>query len=262
MNYLLDYIKGVAIGAGAILPGVSSGVLCVIFGIYENLLNSVINFFKDTKKNFKFLFPIFIGAISGIVLFGNILKYFFYSFPNQTNCIFIGLILGSLPSLFKEANSKCKFKLHYLFYTFVTLILGIFMVVLEKNFVVSFSTEYNFIYLIICGFCMSIGVIVPGVSSTIILMLFGIYSTYLSAISNIYLPILIPIAIGLFIGSIIWIKITKILLDNYHSPTFYSIIGFTIGSIFILLPNVSFNIDGIISILCLILGFSVATEIK
>ena len=114
MNFLLDYIKGLAIGTGAILPGVSSGVLCVIFGLYEKLLDSVLNFFKDTKKNFKFLFPLFIGAISGIVLFGNILKYFFSSFPNQTNSIFIGLILGGLPALFKEANSKSKFKLHYL----------------------------------------------------------------------------------------------------------------------------------------------------
>ena len=262
MNFLLNYIKGLAIGAGAILPGISSGVLCVIFGIYEKLLDSILNFFKDFRKNFKFLFPIVLGAFSGIILFGNILKYLFNTFPYQTNFIFIGLILGSLPALFKEANSRCKFKLRYLFYTFITLILGIIMVILEKNLTPTLSINYSFIYLIISGFTMSIGVIVPGVSSTIILMLLGVYSIYLSSVSSLYLPVLIPMAIGLFIGAIIWIKITKLLLDNFYAPTFYSIIGFTLGSIFVLWPGFNFNLTGIISILCFILGFFIANQFK
>lgn len=60
MKFLLDCIKGIAIGAGAILPGISSGVLCVIFGIYEKLLDSILNFFNNVKKNIRFLSPILI----------------------------------------------------------------------------------------------------------------------------------------------------------------------------------------------------------
>ena len=63
MNFIFDCIKGVAIGAGAILPGISSGVLCVIFGIYEKLIDSILNFFKSPKNNFRFLLPIMIGSI-------------------------------------------------------------------------------------------------------------------------------------------------------------------------------------------------------
>ena len=62
MNFLSNCLKGIAIGSGAILPGISSGVFCVIFGIYDKLLNSILNFFSDIKNNFKFLFPIVIGA--------------------------------------------------------------------------------------------------------------------------------------------------------------------------------------------------------
>lgn len=62
MNFLVNCVKGIAIGAGAILPGISSGVLCVIFGIYEKLLDSILNFFKDLKNNSKFLTPLIIGA--------------------------------------------------------------------------------------------------------------------------------------------------------------------------------------------------------
>ena len=106
MNGFLNMIKGIFIGAGAIVPGVSSGVLCVIFGIYEKLLDSIIHFFKDIKSNIKFLLPIIIGVAIGVLIFSNFLNYFLINFPVQTKSIFIGLILGSVPSLIKESKKK------------------------------------------------------------------------------------------------------------------------------------------------------------
>lgn len=93
MKYIIDFTKGLAIGAGAILPGISSGVICVIFGIYEKLLNAVLNFFKNIKENLKLLLPISLGCVVGIVIFGNIIKCLFLSYPLQTKFAFIGLIL-------------------------------------------------------------------------------------------------------------------------------------------------------------------------
>ena len=81
MQFILRYLKGLAIGAGAILPGISSGVLCVVFGIYETLLNSILNFFQDWKKNLAFLFPILFGGITGIILFSNFITFFFQEYP-------------------------------------------------------------------------------------------------------------------------------------------------------------------------------------
>lgn len=109
MNFIMSCVKGIALGVGAILPGISSGVLCVIFGIYEKLINSILGFFKDIKTNFKFLFPIFIGVAIGVVVFGNVLKLLFETFPIQTKYAFLGLIFGSLPVLFKTANGKKRF---------------------------------------------------------------------------------------------------------------------------------------------------------
>lgn len=172
MDFLINCFKGISIGAGAILPGISSGVLCVIFGIYEKLLDSILNFFKDIKNNFKFLSPIVLGGFLGVLLFSKILNYLLYSFPLQTKSIFIGLILGSIPSLIKEINKKEKFKFNYLFYTLFAFILGIITVLAEKN-ITTFSSNdtISIIHLFISGFAMSIGIVVPGVSSTIILML-------------------------------------------------------------------------------------------
>lgn len=263
MTFLLNCAKGIAIGAGAILPGISSGVLCVIFGIYEKLLDSFLNFFKDIKKNIKFLLPIIVGVGIGVLSFSKILNYLLFQFPIQTKSIFIGLILGSIPSLLKEVNNKSNFKLHYFIYTLLAFIIGIGSVVLE-NFVSSTSVSNNFhtFYLVLSGFIMSVGIVVPGVSSTIILMLMGVYSTYLSSISSIYFPILIPMGIGLVIGCILFMKLTKFLLNRFYAQTFYSIIGFTLGSIFVLLPNVGFDLSGLICILCIFLGINIFSLFK
>ena len=106
MKYFYNFLIGILMGFGAILPGVSSGVFCVIFGIYEKLVNSIINFFKDFKTNFLFLFPIGLGGIVGVVLFGNVIKYFFSLYKFQSCYAFIGLILGTIPSLFKQASTN------------------------------------------------------------------------------------------------------------------------------------------------------------
>lgn len=239
MNFIKDFIKGIAIGAGAILPGISSGVICVIFGIYETLLNCVLNFFKNVKENFKILFPIVLGIFGGILLFGNILKYVFYAYPIQTKFIFIGLILGNIPTLLKKACIKQTFKLRYLIYLITTFAIGIGLVILEDNLDISVSaSEYSYTFLIISGLLMSTGVIIPGISSTLILMLLGVYDAYLVSVSSLYLPLLIPMGIGLFIGSLLCMKLIKFLLDKFYIQTFFSILGFTLGSIFVLFPRV------------------------
>ena len=111
MNSLYTFIKGILIGSGAILPGISSGVICMVLGLYEKLLNSILSFFKDIKGNFKFLFPIISGAIIGIILFSNLISYCFNINPCQTKSLFIGLLLGSIYilAISNVANKNLKF---------------------------------------------------------------------------------------------------------------------------------------------------------
>ena len=105
MKHLVNFFVGILIGCGAILPGVSSGVFCVIFGIYEKLINSIYNFFKDIKTNLSFLLPIGLGTFVGVVLFGNIIEYLFSRYEIWCRIAFEGLIIGTLPALFKQASS-------------------------------------------------------------------------------------------------------------------------------------------------------------
>ena len=156
MGFILNVLKGIAIGSGAILPGISSGVFCVIFGIYEKLLDSILNFTKDIKNNIKFLFPIIIGVICGFFIFGNVLNFCLYQFPIQSKCIFIGLISGSIPMLIKQVNMKEKFKISNLIFLLLALMIGIGSIFLEKILDVYNMQNFNILYLILCGFLMSI----------------------------------------------------------------------------------------------------------
>lgn len=255
MRFITDFGKGILIGAGGILPGISSGVLCVIFGIYEKLLDSILNFFTDIRNNFKFLFPIASGAIVGVIIFSKILQYLLFRFPMQTKSVFIGLILGGTVMLFKDINKKEKFKVKNLLYLSISLAIGIFMVYIESKIGIETIENVSYIYLLLSGFLMSIGIVIPGVSNTIILMLLGVYSLYLSSISSLYLPVLIPMVIGVGIGSILFMKIIKYLLDKYYIQTMFSIVGFTLGSIFVLLPEVQSIFEICIACLCGICGY-------
>lgn len=140
-------------------------------------------------------------------------------------------------------------------YTIFSILFGVVLVILESK--LSFGTVNNFsyLYLILSGFIMSIGIIVPGVSSTIILILLGIYPIYLSSVSSIYLPVLIPMGIGIILGGFFFMKLTRFLLNKFYVQTFYTIVGFTIGSIFVLIPEFNSYIDYFICALCIILGF-------
>lgn len=255
MRFILEFSKGILIGAGCILPGISSGVLCVIFGIYEKLLDSILNFFTDIRGNFKFLFPIALGGVVGIVMFSKILQFLLYEFSMQTKSIFIGLILGGVFLLFKDIRKKEEFKINNIFYLVISLIIGIVMVYMENRIGIKNLENVGYIYLVFSGFLMSLGIVVPGVSSTIILMLLGIYSLYLSSVSHIYLLVLIPMAIGIFLGSLFFMKIIKYLLDKFYVKTMYSIIGFTIGSIFVLMPQVESLLEIFIFVLCALCGY-------
>ena len=166
MKSLLNFMKGIFIGSAAILPGISSGVICMVLGLYEKLLDSILIFLKDIKSNFKFLFPIAIGILVGIILFSNILLYCFNLIPCQTKSLFIGLLLGSiyvltLSNLEYENTKKNKSKYSSFL---ICLLIGLGLIYLEN--IINVNPEYlpnkfSALFLIFSGFLMSIGIVVP-----------------------------------------------------------------------------------------------------
>ena len=223
------------------------------FGLYEKLIDSILHFFSDIKKNLKFILPIAIGTLIGIFIFGNILKILFIKYYMPTCFAFIGLILGSLKLVIKQAGFE-KINIFHIIIFLITASFNIYLFTLENSLDFTFNTDSTS-YLIIAGILMSAGVVIPGVSKTVILMMLGIYQIYISAIASFNLSFLLPIGIGLVIGGIIFLCLINFLFKFVKSYTYFGIIGFIMGSVFILYPGFTFNIQGLISIILLISCF-------
>lgn len=222
-------------------------------GLYEKIIESILYFFKDIKSNLKFIVPIAMGVIIGIFLFGKILQFLFNKFYMEASFVFIGLILGSLRLVIKQANIK-KINYAHILCLLLTFSFSIYLVAIEKT-LDNYSNMYSHQSLIIAGILMSAGIVIPGVSKTVILMMLGLYEIYLSAISSINLSILFPLGIGLTIGGVLFLCLINFLFKFVKSYTYFGIIGFILGSIIVIYPGLSFDIHGIISIMLLIISF-------
>ena len=230
------------------------------FGLYEKIIDSIFHFFKDIKGNLKFILPIATGIFVGVFLFGNLLKFLFNKYYIQTSFAFIGLILGSLKLVVKQANIKKITIIHILSFA-ITFSFSVYLIVLEKTLNYSLNINSN-IYLIISGILMSAGIVIPGLSKTVILMMLGIYPMYLSAISNLDFSFLLPIGFGLMIGGIIFLFIINLLFKFAKSYTYFGIIGFVVSSIFVIYPGFSFDTQGFISAIFLVIFFIIGLKLS
>ena len=266
MEYIINFFKGALVGIANIIPGVSGGTMAVITGIYKKLIDIIGNILSHLKswaklkEDFKFLIPIGLGAVIGIVAFSKLLKWLLANHNMPTIYCFLGLIIGSLPLIFKDSNKK-GFNIKYIIPFIITLIFMIVLNILgnsvnEENAITEFATTpVNMIKLFGYGFVAAGTMIIPGVSGSMVLMIMGIYTAILSAVANLNIIILIPFAIGVGIGIIIVSKIMNILIEKFYGYTYYAILGFIIGSIIFIFPGFTFNLVGLASIITFVIGF-------
>ena len=269
MDLLKLLMIGIVIGGGMILPGVSGGVLAVVFGVYEAMIDTLASFFKNIKKSVFFLAPLLIGVILGVFLFGKVLFFVFEKYPMESKYTFIGLILGGIPVLFREIKIKGEKKVNVSI-LLLSFFVAISLFVLGKDVInINFSTSIDggvlsTVLLFLTGLIFIAGKIIPGISSSFLLILIGMYQFLLNILNNPtglstkeYLQ-LIPFSLGIIIGGIALIKIMRSLMHKHFTTTYSAIIGFVIGSIAAIYPGFSFDDKGIISIALLILSFFVS----
>lgn len=266
MNYLYVFLAGVVIGIANIIPGVSGGTMAVVMNIFDRLIEAISNIRKEFKKNILFLVMIGLGAGAGILLFANIISYCRDHFPVATNFFFVGLIVGSIPMVYKRATVD-SFKISHLIPFAVALGIMIFTVVFvpDSN-TASVMTELNvmnFILLFSASTLAAACMIIPGISGSFVMLLLGAYTTVINAIHDFNFFILIPIVLGCAVGILGGAKVIKFLLQRYPQATYFSILGLVIGSIPVLLKNVfwikgvftfHFNLEFGVAILTLIVG--------
>lgn len=266
MSFFKRIMSGFIIGGGMILPGVSGGVLAVILGVYKSIIDSVANIFKDFKNNLYYLIPIVLGVFLGVFVFSKILFFLFEQYEIESKYAFIGLILGGIPLIYRELETKGSKKISILYF-FLTLSISLLIFIISKNFInIDFSEYLNqgllsFLLIFIAGFIFASGKIIPGISSSVLLIIIGMYQFFLTIIKDFFeLTIiqylqLIPFVLGIIFGVVIFIKIIRYLMDKYYTNTYSGILGFVVGSIAAIYPGFTFDYSGLICLCLMIIGF-------
>lgn len=227
--------KGLIVGIGKIIPGVSGSMLAITLGVYDKVLEAVTNFFDNPKKNAKLLFNFALGVLLAIILFSKLILFLLNNYYQPTMYLFLGLIVGTLLPFTKELKWNLKNSIIFLVFFSLTLILA--FKTTNINYVFG-SNILDYLYTAFLGVIDAFTSIVPGISGTAIFMLLGSYEFVLQVLANPFSLLFIVYGVGMMLGIIIICYIMNYLLKNKRQETNMAILAFMISSVLMLLMSI------------------------
>lgn len=269
-------LSGAVVGVANIIPGVSGGTMAVILGVYDRMIEAL--GLKKLRKNLGFLVLLVIGLAAGVLAFSGVVEWALGNYPVATTALFFGLVLGSVPMIFGKAGGK-----NFRFVDALPLIGGIAVMVaftlLDRS-VGSGSAEAAtslnfglFFLLLICGFISTIAMLLPGISGSAMMMIFGQYYTVIGAIGTFTdvlrgavsfgdalprLLLLIPAGIGVLAGLVLGSRAVDKMLHKYPKGTYAAILGLILGSLIYLFPAFSLSLETAVAVVLLVGGTAVS----
>lgn len=274
---IYDLLKGMVMGIANIIPGVSGGTMAVSMGIYDKLIHSVTHLFSEFKKSVMTLIPIVIGMGLGIVGLSFVIKFLFASFPIQTNLLFIGLIVGGLPMIYKKVKGN-SIKIPHIIAFLIFFGIVVAMAALGEVEGASKALDLtfgNFIILLGIGVIAAATMVIPGVSGSMVLMLLGYYNSIIDTITNLVsslvafdmagilhgVGVLVPFGIGVVVGIFAIAKLIEIIFAKAPLVAYWAIIGLIVASPFAIVLMNDFSGINVISILTGIVALAIGVGI-
>ena len=258
IQIFMRIFQGALIGLGAVLPGISGGVLCVVFGIYKPVMELLSNPIKHFRTHVPRLIPVIIGMGIGFLGVANLLSFFLDRYPDQSVCLFIGLITGMLPSLWREAGEQGRARGSYVAMAAAFIIVTVLLASLN---IFSVRIEPGFGWYLFCGFCLALSVIAPGMSFSTLLMPLGLYTPFVDGIGHLDMGACIPGGIGALVTVICLAKAVNSLFENCYSLAFHAIVGIVVAATVMIIPIGGMTASAasfIIDILLFIIGVMAA----
>ena len=237
-DYFVIGLKGMAMGAADVVPGVSGGTIAFISGIYEELLGSISNVNFDLLKTLKqdgfkaawkevngnFLLSLFIGIFVSIVSLAKAIKYLLENEPVLLWSFFFGLVLASVIYIAKQITK-------WNFVAILALILGSFLAYYITTLNPLVSENSSILFMFIAGAIAICAMILPGISGAFILVLLGAYKPVLAAVNDRDYKTVAAVGFGAIIGLLAFSKVLKWLFTHYKNYTLAVLTGFIIGSL-------------------------------
>ena len=246
-KFIVTALQGLCMALADSVPGVSGGTVAFILGYYEkfiNSLNALVSKDSDKKEALKFLGKLGVGWAIGLILASLVLSSVFETHIYAISSLFIGFILFAIPSIIKEEKDTLKGKYQYLIFTAIGIAVVALLTYFNPTSGGGISVDINSLNIGICIYAFVVGMvaisamILPGISGSTILLIFGLYIPIINSIKEVlhlqleYLPILIVFGFGVLAGIALIIKLVKKALDKYRTQTIYTVIGLMIGSLY------------------------------
>ncbi|MCI8936408.1 MAG: DUF368 domain-containing protein [Lachnospiraceae bacterium] len=274
-------LKGVVMGTANIIPGVSGGTMAVSMGIYDKLIHCLTHLFKEFKESIKFLIPVAIGMGIALVGLSFIIEPAFAHFPLQTNCLFVGLIVGGLPAVIKKVKGK-GVKVSYVipFLVFFAVVVGMAAIGEQEGAAADLSFNlWSVIRLFVVGVIASATMVIPGVSGSMMLLLMGYYNPIVASIKNFVKAlvafdvngilqgcgVLVPMGLGIVVGIFAIAKLIEVIFEKFPIQAYWAIIGLIVASpfaIFLLGEIGTVTVASVlVSVVTFAVGFVVAMKL-
>lgn len=255
---LIDAVKGFIIGATMSVPGASGGTMAILLGIYDDIIGAVSALRRSFKKSFFFLLTLFIGGFLGLLCITKPMEYLLEHFEYPTLFFFAGAILGGVPLLCRQSRVK-KFTPGVIGWPVLgaAIVIGIWALELF-----GLKFEYNaggglkdYLILFLIGLICSAGFVLPGISTSFLFVLFGIYEEMLAAVSSFDIKFIFSLGLGMLIGAVLVAKLLDKLMTRYTQQSFLTMLGFVLGSLVAVIPGVPQGWNILWCVLTLVAGF-------
>ena len=255
---IIDLVCGVAVGAGAILPGFSGGVLCVVLGMYPLIMELFSHPFRAFKKHWKVYLFILIGWLIGFFAVSNVIKFMYARYEVFTLWTFVGMIFGNIPSLYKQAGKKGRKASSFISMAvaFIVMFALLFSVAMLPN----LNITPNVWWYLFSGFMWGLSIIIPGLTSSSIMMSLGIYESFNAGLAGFKPIVIIPWLVGMLLTAAALARLVEYIFKKHYSEAFHAVIGIVVSSTIMIFPIFHpYKLSDIfISAACVIIGFIVA----
>ncbi len=233
-NFLLRFVQGFIIGAGGILPGISGGVLAVVFGIYRPVMELLAHPKTALHKYFSLLLPVGIGAALGFLGGSGLILVLFANSEKLATCLFIGLIVGTLPSLWAEAGAQGRGRGAYASCAASFLVLS--AILLYAQYGAFYTMKENFFGFLFCGILWGMSLIVPGMTSSSILMAVGLLTPMVEGFTRFDPAVILPWLLGMALVVLSLARVVNWCFKEHYPLFYHAVFGILLASTLTIIP--------------------------
>lgn len=243
---MINILKGILTAISLLVPGVSGGTMMIVLNVYDQTIECISSLISRKLVHIKLVIQLAIGVVIGVALFSKAMSWALDSYPKIMGFLFLGIVIAGLYAIIRKVDWE-RFKIYHIIYLIVGIVVAVAMTRAQAGALIEFggSLFQRIIIILIAGIIIAVALILPGISTSFLLLALGIYSETLEAINTFDVGFLLPLGIGIVVGVLLTTKLLEYCMKKHPTPTYLMILGFIIGSLWEIYPGAPSGASGI-----------------